>query len=397
MTGDVLAGRDPRRQYWVQSTKPELEGKLGTTFTLSNGLLGLRGAHEECPSWGRPEFYVAGTYAGGPASLLGIHDPDHILTHPDRMTEEALKKMRPDVIWTLPNLPFPVGVRLTVGGVEFTHEKTKVLNGHTLVWHHQCPDWFFRDGDQPAGRALVLRRMRAHVTTVAKHFAGKVQSWDVVNEAIADGDGYLRQSKWVTSIGEDFIAKAFLAARRADPKAELYYNDYGIERPAKREKALRLIRDLKKHKVPIQGIGIQGHWELDKVPFEAIEEAILAFHKEGLAVAITELDIDVVPRKYGGADVTSQQAADADPYPNGLPPEIQQRQADQYARLFALFLKHHDKISRVTFWGLHDGRTWLNSWPSKRTNHPLLWDRALRPKPAFSAVLAIPGPALSLP
>ena len=126
-------GRDPRRQYWVQSTKPELEGKLGTTFTLSNGLLGLRGAHEECPSWGRPEFYVAGTYAGGPASLLGIHDPDHILTQPDRITPDALKKLQPDVIWTLPNLPFPVAVRLTVDGVEFTHEKMKVLSNERLL------------------------------------------------------------------------------------------------------------------------------------------------------------------------------------------------------------------------------------------------------------------------
>jgi len=128
-----MIGRDPRRQYWVQSTKPELEGKLGTTFTLSNGLLGLRGAHEECPGWGRPEFYVAGSYAGGPASLLGIHDADHILTHPDRITPDALRKLQPDVIWTLPNLPFPVAVRLTVDGVEFTHETMKVLSNERLL------------------------------------------------------------------------------------------------------------------------------------------------------------------------------------------------------------------------------------------------------------------------
>ncbi len=126
-------GRDPRRQFWVQSTNPQLEGKLGTTFTLSNGLLGLRGAHEECPGWGRPEFYVAGTYAGGPASLLGIHDPDHILTHPDRITPEALQTLRPDVIWTLPNLPFPVAVRLAVGGVTFAHETAKVLSNERLL------------------------------------------------------------------------------------------------------------------------------------------------------------------------------------------------------------------------------------------------------------------------
>jgi len=267
-----------------------------------------------------------------------------------------------------------------------------IVNGHTLVWHHQCPAWFFRDGDKPAPRRLVLRRLQAHVTTVAKHFAGQVASWDVVNEALADEtDGYLRPSQWVTSIGDDFIAQAFLAARRADPRAELYYNDYGIEQPVKREKALRLIRDLQRQKVPLQGIGIQGHWELDKVPYQDIEDAILAFHNEGLAVAITELDLDVVPRAVAGADAARQESATADPYAGGLPPEIQQRLADQYARLFALFYKHRDKISRVTFWGLHDGRTWLNHWPSKRTNHPLLWDRQLQPKPALAAVLAVPG------
>ncbi len=153
-------GRDTRRQYWVQSTKPELEGKLGTTFTLSNGLLGLRGAHEECPAWGRPEFYVAGTYAGGPASLLGIHDPDHILTHPDRIMPEVLKTLRPDVIWTLPNLPFPVAVRLRIDGAEFAHETVKVLSNERLLETdralvRRC--LVFRDG---AGRRTRVESQR---------------------------------------------------------------------------------------------------------------------------------------------------------------------------------------------------------------------------------------------
>jgi kojibiose phosphorylase len=144
--------RDVRRQYWVQSTKPELEGKLGTTFSLANGLLGLRGAHEECPEWGRPEFYVAGTYAAGPASLLGFHDPDHILTHPERITPAALAELRPDTIWTLPNLPFPVAVRLNVGGIAFSHEQSKVLSNERLLQLDEarlCRTLVFRDA---AGR-----------------------------------------------------------------------------------------------------------------------------------------------------------------------------------------------------------------------------------------------------
>jgi len=273
--------------------------------------------------------------------------------------------------------------------VEMAVANDLFVNGHTLIWHQQCPDWFFLDGDRPAGRELVLARMRDHIAAVAGRYAGKVKSWDVVNEAIDDGSGYLRQSKWLTQIGEDFIAEAFLAARRADPHAELIYNDYHIEGTAKRAKALRLIRELRQRNVPIDGIGIQGHWQLDRIPYAEIEEAIIAFHAEGMQVMITELDIDVVPRELSGADIGAGEKGGGDPFVLGLTPEVQLRLAEQYARLFALFFKHDDKISRVTFWGLHDGRSWLNNWPRRRTNHPLFWDRELQPKPAFSAVLRL--------
>lgn len=125
--------RDPRKRYWVQSTKKELEGKLGTTFSLSNGLLGIRGAHEECPDWGRPEFYVAGTYAAGPPVLLGFHDPDHILTHPERMEKDVLNSLGDDAIQTLPNLPFPIGVELSVGEIPFTFDSHKILSAERLM------------------------------------------------------------------------------------------------------------------------------------------------------------------------------------------------------------------------------------------------------------------------
>ena len=273
--------------------------------------------------------------------------------------------------------------------VEMARANGLSVNAHALLWHKQCPDWFFMKNGRQAGRERVLQRMRFHIDTVAGHFAGKVQSWDVVNEAIDDKDEYLRKSKWLTSIGEDFIAEAFIAAHKADPKAELYYNDYDIERQPKRDKALRLIRDLKQRGAPIHGIGIQGHWKLDHIPFQDIEDAITAFHSKGLKVAITELDIDVGKRKTDGADVGALEQASADLYANGLPDDIQQRLADQYAQLFALFLKHQDKITRVTFWGLHDRRSWLNYWPFQRTNHPLFWDRNLQAKPALSAVLAL--------
>lgn len=265
------------------------------------------------------------------------------------------------------------------------------VNGHTLVWHYDCPDWFFVDTGKPADRQLVLQRMRDHIATEAGHFRGKVFSWDVVNEAIGDGPEYLKKNKWLIGIGPSYVMEAFVAAQKADPGAELYYNDYGIERPAKRAKVLRLIHELKAARVRLDAIGIQGHWALDRIPYHDIEDAIIAFHDEGLKVMITELDIDMVARRTSGADTGKREAGADDPYANGVPPEVLTRQAEQYGKLFALFRKHSDKISRVTFWGLHDGRSWLNTWPRKRTNHPLLWDRNLQPKPAFAAVLKEAG------
>jgi len=272
--------------------------------------------------------------------------------------------------------------------VDFAQKNGLKINGHCLVWDQSCPEWFFLDNGKPAGRDLVLKRMIDHITTEVTHFKGKVFSWDVVNEAVSDkGPGYLKPTRWQKSIGDDYVAQAFIAAAKADPQAELYYNDYSIERPAKRENALRLIRDLKKQGIRIDGIGIQGHWGLDKIPYKDIENAIVAFHNEGLKVMITELDLDVVPRKTSGANVEAHEQGTDDPYANGCPPDILQRQADQYARLFALFNKHADMISRVTFWGLDDRVSWLNTWPRKRTNYPLLWGRDLQPKPALAAVL----------
>jgi endo-1,4-beta-xylanase len=264
------------------------------------------------------------------------------------------------------------------------------LNAHTLVWHESCPDWFFQDQGKPAGRELVLKRLQEHIATVAGRYSGKVASWDVVNEAISDKPGeYLRESKWKMALGEDFILEAFLAAQKADPKAELVYNDFGIEQPAKRQKTLRLIRELRERGARLDGVGIQGHWASGRVPLQQIEESIVAFHQAGVKVMITELDLDVVPRKNQGADVSQTEKGTDDPYANGCPPEVLQRQAADYAALFKLFRKHADKVSRVTFWNLHDGRSWLNTWPRRRTNYPLLWDRQLQPKPAFDAVMAV--------
>jgi endo-1,4-beta-xylanase len=202
----------------------------------------------------------------------------------------------------------------------------------------------------------------------------------------------MRQSQWYKIIGDDFIDKAFNWAHEADPKAELYYNDYSLENDAKRKGAIELIKKLKAHGVPITGIGLQGHMHMDTPTAEKEAQTIEEFAALGIRVNISELDVDVLPRttRTDTADVSATAAAvaNSNPYVNGLPDDVQQALAKRYADLFDVFLKHSKSIDRVTIWGITDAGTWLNNFPTRgRTNYPMLWDRAGQPKPAYFAVL----------
>jgi len=266
--------------------------------------------------------------------------------------------------------------------------------GHCLVWakDERTPAWLFKAGTNVVSRDLLLRRMQAHIEAVAGRYRGKVISWDVVNEALDDGNEDIRASKWFSVLGEDFITKAFEFAHAADPEAVLVYNDYNTELPGKRAKLLRLLRHLQDQKTPIHAVGIQGHWELDAVPYEGIEETITAIQHLGLKVMITEMDIDVIPRSRWWAEGGKyrDELARFNPYTNGCPADVLQRQAEQYRKLFSIFRRHADTIARITFWDLHDGRSWLNHFPWERVNYPLHFDRNAKPKPAFGAVLSEP-------
>jgi endo-1,4-beta-xylanase len=269
--------------------------------------------------------------------------------------------------------------------LRFASERGMNVVGHTLVWHNQTAAWMYAPG---IGKSEAVRQLEEHIHQVVGRYRGKLQGWDVVNEALTDADGYLRETPCLAAIGSDYLQLAFRFAREADPGVELYYNDYNIELPAKRERTLRLIDQLEAAGQKPHGVGIQGHWILDQVPFDEISRALRIYSELGLEVMITELDLDVVARKTAGADLGERAGeADSDPYAAGCPPDVLERQAAQYARLFELFLEHG--VSRVTFWGPQDGRSWLNYWPSQRTNHPLLFDRESRAKPALQRVLAV--------
>jgi endo-1,4-beta-xylanase len=276
--------------------------------------------------------------------------------------------------------------------VEFGERNGMFIVGHTLVWHNQTPRWVFEDGrGGPASRDTLLARLREHIHTVVGRYRGRIDGWDVVNEAL-DEDGSLRQTPWLRIIGPDYIAQAFRWAREADPRAELYYNDYSLENPAKRAGAVRLLRDLLAQGVPVTGVGLQGHHKLDWPTLEAEDSTITAFAALGLRVHVTELDIDVLPRAGTGAEVTQRGPQGCDcrlnPYVTGLPDSVSQLLARRYADFFALYRRRADVVDRVTFWGVADRDSWLNNWPIRgRTNHPLLFGWRGEAKPAFHAVL----------
>lgn len=274
--------------------------------------------------------------------------------------------------------------------IAFARANRMEVVGHALCWHQQSPRWMFQDDQgRPLPRDVALANLKAHIEAVMGHFRGRVKGWDVVNEAVNDApEPYLRDTPARRAIGDDYVLRAFEFAQKADPDAELYYNDYNIELDYKRERALRLVRQIKAAGLRIDAVGIQGHWMLNSPGVAEIERGIRAYVNEGLKVMITELDVDVLPRARGaGADLSARETQGLDPYKAGLPDDMQKKLAQRYGELFALFMKY-PQITRVTFWGVSDGNTWLNNFPVRgRTNHPLLFDRQLQPKPAFTAVV----------
>jgi endo-1,4-beta-xylanase len=276
-------------------------------------------------------------------------------------------------------------------------EKNKMfIVGHTLVWFHQTPDWVFEDDSgKPLSREALLERMKEHIFTVMGRYKGRIHGWDVVNEAIMS-DGTFRNNKWYEIIGEDYVLKAFEYARQADPAAELYYNEYDLEKETKRQAVVRLIRDLQSKGVRIDGVGTQGHWFLDYPSIEEIEASILALSELGVSIMVTELDIGVLPFYPVDARLVPLSSFDAEtqkkfnPYPDGLSDSAQKDLASRYAQLFSLFHKYRDTISRVTFWAVHDGQSWRSYMPiSGRADYPMLFDRQCNPKPAFNAAVKI--------
>ena len=264
--------------------------------------------------------------------------------------------------------------------------------GHALVWHAQLAEFMQETKNKNEFRSHVEN----HINRLVKRYKGKIDAWDVVNEAFEE-DGKLRNSIFYKNMGENYIEEVFKLAEKFDPEADLIYNDYNLYKPKKRNAVIEMVKQFKANGTKISGVGVQAHWGLNYPTIDEIEQIIYDFHIAGVSVSFTELDISVLPTPWElvGAEVNqnfSKFEGDPkmNPYPDSLPNEVALKLANRYYDIFRLFVKHSDKIERVTFWGVTDKYSWLNDWPIKgRINYPLLYDRSYKSKEAYRKVLQV--------
>lgn len=259
--------------------------------------------------------------------------------------------------------------------VAFAKENGMRMRAHAPVWHAQTPDWFFKQGDRPAPRELVYERMEQHIKTTAERYNDAVYCWDVVNEATNDeldprymarfGNEPYRQSKYLTLCGIEYLEKAYHLMRKYSPTAQLFYNDYNECDPLKRERIYNLMKNLLDRGAPLQGFGLQTHYNIYRPDLDEVKRSIETYASLGLRIHITEMDISF----YG-----SMQEPEIE-----LTPELEAKQAKIYEDLFELYRSYSDVVDSVTLWGVADDRSWLSR--RDRKNWPLLFDVNHQPKP----------------
>ena len=264
----------------------------------------------------------------------------------------------------------------------FCRENGIKMRGHCLCWHSQFADWMFTDKKgKPVKKEVFYQRLREHIHTVVNRYKDVVYAWDVVNEAMADDNMMFRpdaspyrQSRHFKLCGDEFIAKAFEFAREADPTGVLIYNDYSTVDPGKRERIYNMVKKMKDAGVPIDGIGMQGHYNIYFPDEEQLEKAISRFSEIVNTIHITELDLRTNMESGGQLMFSRGEAKPQAPY-------IQTLQEDQYNRLFRIFRKHKDVIKNVTFWNLSDKDSWLGV-----NNHPLPFDENFKAKRSLAVI-----------
>ena len=272
------------------------------------------------------------------------------------------------------------------------------VQGHCLIWHSQCAPWFHYDKDGKLVSPEVLKqRMREHIFTIVSHFKGRVDAWDVVNEAFED-DGTPRKSLFWQILGTDYIPLAFQYAHEADPSIQLFYNDFSMNKPTKVEGVANFFRPLILQGLPVTAIGMQGHMIMeDNVNNSVIkqyEHSIETIASLGVPTFFSELDLSVLPNPFGfsGANISDKFAyrPEMDPYKNGLTREQEARMEQFWIDFYKMLIPHHKDILRVNFWCLNDANSWRNDFPIKgRTDYATLFDRQNKRKPVVDQLIEL--------
>jgi endo-1,4-beta-xylanase len=262
--------------------------------------------------------------------------------------------------------------------VAFGEKNKQVVTGHCLIWHSQIGRWFFMgDSGKDVSAEVLKERMRQHIYSVVGRYKGRIKGWDLVNEAFEDNGNY-RNSKFYRILGKDFIKYAFQFAHEADPEAELYYNDYNVETPAKCNAIVQLVKELRAAGCRIDAVGSQAHMHMDDPTLEATETSLQKLKAAGVKILITEWDISILPSPYSGANISAnfKYSKEMDPYREGVPDSVQRKWDKRVLDMFGLFLKYSDVVDRVTVWGLNDASSWLNNFPIRgRKDYAVLFDR----------------------
>jgi endo-1,4-beta-xylanase len=261
--------------------------------------------------------------------------------------------------------------------VDFAQQNNMYMVGHVLVWHSQQPKWFFTDKEgKTVSRDTLIERIKRHIFAVAGHYKGKIDAWDVVNEAFED-DGTFRKSPYYEIIGEDFINLAFKFAHEADPEAKLTLNDYNVCKPEKCDAIINKINQMRSEGLQVDYAGMQMHCTMDFPTVEQLETSLKKFEDNKIAVHITEFDLTSIPFPMGNTAEISARAGYQeiyDPYRNGLPDSARNAINQRFKELFDTFVKHSSNIERVTVWGITDSGSWRLNWPIMgRTDFPTLF------------------------
>ena len=260
------------------------------------------------------------------------------------------------------------------------------LRGHCLMWHAQIGEWMYKDvkGDLVSTEKL-FQNMKHHITAIVERYKDVIYAWDVVNEAISDGGWQggrrgmgehpspYRNSPLYQIAGDEFIKKAFIYAREADPNVLLFYNDYNAADPGKRDRIYNMVKSMKEEGVPIDGIGMQGHYNVYGPSMEDVDAALTKYSTIVKHIHITELDIRA-NQEMGGQLNFSRDGGN-------ISQVVKTLQEDQYARLFKVLRKHKDVVDNVTFWNLSDRDSWLGA-----RNYPLPYDENYKAKRVYSII-----------